>query len=328
MAQLRGGTGIRFARRRIGNLFQAVILLAALLGLLFLIAWMLVGTAGFLILALTAVPLLISGATFGPPLVLKMYQAVPIRRDEAPDFHDLADELARRAGLAERPILCYIPSRALLAFSVGLKPHGAIAFSDGMLRLLSRTELRGVLAHEIGHIVGRDTRVMGLADLVNQLVSALAGAGQLLILLNLPLYLLTDASLPWGPLLLMAMAPMVTALLQLGLSRSREFEADLMAVRLTGDPYGLAMALQRIEAAESLSLGRIFGIGRGVEVPSVLRTHPATGQRVARLMELAEGSGQRDAGGQRRGDGHSGYLPHGVAEPREGPRKRGSGFWY
>lgn len=321
--------GIRFAfaRRRLVNFLQAATLLAALYGLLLLIVWLFAGPLGLVLIAITGLPLLLFGSALGPALVLRMYRAVPLARSEAPELLQLADALARRAGLPGTPLICYIPTPALLAFSVGLRPHGAIALSDGLLRLLPRDELSGVIAHEIGHIVGHDTRVMGLADLANRLVSAIAGAGQFLILLNLPLYLLTDHPLPWGPLLLMILAPFLTTLLQLGLSRSREFEADLTAVRLTGDPRGLANALARMESIEALKLRRLFGLGRGLEVPSVLRTHPATPRRIARLQELAA-EAETEQGPFRTTGEDFRALPPGMPQPRDRPRRRSGGLWY
>jgi heat shock protein HtpX len=127
---------------------------------------------------------------------------------------------------------------------------------------------------------------MTLADLVSRITHALSLVGQLLVLINLPLFLLNEATLSWLAILLLIFAPTLSALLQLALSRTREFDADLSAVDLTGDPQGLASALIKLEQQGGF-LERLLMPGRHDPEPSLLRTHPRTEERIQRLLSLS-----------------------------------------
>jgi heat shock protein HtpX len=257
-----------------------------------------------------------------------MYRATPLTAHASPGLTTLASELSMRAKLTYLPELFYIPSSAPLAFSVGMGRNGAIALSDGLLRILSWRELVGVVAHEVSHIAGKDTRVMGIADVASRLVSTISSAGQLLLILNFPLYLLGVARLPLLPLIVMMFAPVVMTLLQLALSRSREYEADLSAASLTGDPLGLASALQHMEQFQDQLLRRLFIPYGRVEVPSVLRTHPGTTKRIERLAALARELETEPVGINGRIIDRSYQILMGVNAPTRRPRRRLSGVWY
>lgn len=317
-----------FIHHRLLNLVQTACIMAALFGILLATAWLFAGLPGVVLLCAVGIPLLALGGSKAAGLVLKMYRATRITPDMAPELVSLVHELAARAGLPAPPPTYYIPSNAPVAFSVGMGKTGAIALSDGMMRLLSWRELVGVVAHEISHIASNDMRVMGVADLASRLASAISTAGQFLFLLNIPLYLLGGHPLPWLPILLMASVPLVMTLLQLALSRSREFEADLAAVNLTGDAAGLASALQHIEQHERRLLRRLFVPYRGLEIPSVLRTHPATPERIRRLLELT--TPEQLAPWQQQialdQDGRPVLVE--VEPPRSSPRRRISGVRY
>jgi heat shock protein HtpX len=226
------------------------------------------------------------------------------------------------------PELFYIPSSAPLAFSVGLGKIGAIALSDGLLRLLSWRELVGVIAPEVSLISRNDTRVMGIADVASRLVTSISFTGQLLLVLNLPLYLFGLASFPLFPIVVMMFAPLLMTLLQLALSRSREYEADLSAARLTGDPLGLASALQRMEHFQNLQLRRLFIPYGRVEVPSVLRTHPGTAKRIERLVDLAKDMETEPVGTDDRSVDSPHQILMGINAPTRQPHRRLSGVWY
>jgi heat shock protein HtpX len=172
------------------------------------------------------------------------------------------------------------------AFTTGDRNNAAIALSDGLLRRMQWRELAGVLAHELIHVVNQDTRLMAFADLTSRITSFLSMIGVLLLLINLPLMLFGQTTLPWIPILLMLAAPTLSALAQLALSRSREYEADLGAAKLTGDPMGLASALNKLEPPRHRLLERLLHPGPRIPDPSLLRTHPPTDERVARLMAL------------------------------------------
>lgn len=145
-----------------------------------------------------------------------------------------------------------------------------------------------MLAHEISHIVNNDMRLMGLADVISRLTHMMSAVGILLVLLSLPLMLQGIGSLSILAMLLLVAAPTLSALLQLGLSRIREFDADLEASQITGDPKGLASALGKIEQHHGSLWQRIIFPGYRDPEPSLLRTHPDTGERIQRLLELRD----------------------------------------
>ena len=220
---------------------------------------------------------------------------------------------ARHAGAAPH----YVPSAVVNAFATGSKQEASIALTDGLLRSLSPRELAGVLAHEIAHIASEDLRVMGLADSVSRFTSLLALMGQIAILLSLPALLVGAAEVYWPGLLLLAASPQLALLAQLGLSRVREFDADRLAAELTGDPQGLASALAKIER---VSRSWRAWLGWGNPEPSWLRTHPATQERIARLLTLAPGP----ASALPFHAPH--FLPESAVTPRP-PRWHPSGLW-
>ena len=270
---------------RLVNWLQSALLLLGMGGVFAALGWLLGGVQ--LMLWTTGLGLFLLGLAprVSPHLVLRMQGAVPLGPREAPRLHALVDNLARRAGLEHTPRIYYLPSPILNAFTLGSREDTAIAVSEGLLRRLNRRELSGVLAHEISHVRNNDIQVMGLADLVARLTGALSLTGQLLVLINLPLFLFGAAQISWLAILLLIFAPLVTALMQLALSRTREFEADLGAAALTGDPSALASALRKLEDPRGL-LGRIFLPRRPRTEPAMLRTHPATEARIRRLLAL------------------------------------------
>ena len=303
------------------NRLQTLLLLIALLGISGLAGNLLFGRDGLWIAVLTSlVALLIQPAT-GARLTLALYRARPIAVHQAPELWRRTAELAARAGLPATPVLHYVPSPLVNAFAVGTRRRSAIALSDGLLRTLNQREIAGVLAHEIAHIANGDLRVMNLADFVSRLTALLAIVGQLLLLLALPRILAGDLEVDLLALLLLAVSPHLALLAQLGLSRVREFDADLAAARFTGDPAGLASALAKIERV-SRSWRRWFLPGWGNPEPSWLRTHPATEERVGRLLSLARGPADHSLAPAEEG------LWPGVSRPRRGPRWYPGGYWH
>jgi heat shock protein HtpX len=185
------------------------------------------------------------------------------------------------------PRLYYVPSAMLNAFAVGSPRDAAIALTDGILRHLDLRELTGVLAHEISHVRNRDLWLMNLADLTGRLTRMMSLLGFGLLIIGLPMWLGGAGHLPWLLLPLLMFAPQLTVLLQLALSRSREFDADLDAAGLTGDPAGLASALVKLERHQRGLWERILLPGHRLPEPSLLRSHPPTEERIARLAALS-----------------------------------------
>jgi heat shock protein HtpX len=200
----------------------------------------------------------------------------------------LLRKLSQQAELPATPQLYYIPSQIANAFAVGAGERGAIAATDALLRNFSLREVQGVLAHELSHLSSKDGWVMSLADSMSQMVNIMSWIGQILLLINLPLFLMGPYQIPWLLVILLMLAPTISALLQLGLSRTREFQADLEAVRLTGDPRGLASGLAKLERLSGTWFERILMPGRRVPEPSLLRTHPPTEERINRLLKLEQ----------------------------------------
>ncbi|MET0104437.1 MAG: zinc metalloprotease HtpX [Sedimenticola sp.] len=268
------------------NRLQSLLLLGVMAGFLALLGWLLWGRDGLFVLVTVGVVAVLANPSFSPWLIMRMYGARPLDQAEAPVLWRAMSELTARAGLASAPKLFYVPSRMLNAFAVGTREQSAIAVTDGLLRQLELDELIGVLAHEVSHIRSNDLWVMGLADLFSRATSLLSLLGQFLLLLNLPLILFSQVTISWWAILLLIFAPNLSALAQLALSRTREYDADLNAARLTGNPNALARALARIERVQGGWLEQIFLPGRRVPEPSLLRTHPHTEERIARLMAL------------------------------------------
>ncbi|HBS6209927.1 TPA: M48 family metalloprotease [Klebsiella pneumoniae] len=306
------------ARHRWHNRLQTVLLVLTLLGIAAVAGSLLLGDGGlWLALAAAGFTLLLEPAA-ASGLTLRLYGARPLHPDEAPDLWAVLRELAARAGLPTVPVPHYVPSGVVNAFATGSKHHAAIALTDGLLRSLTPRELTGVLGHEIAHIANEDLRVMGLADSISRLTHLLALLGQLAIVLSLPTLLLGVTEVNWPSLLLLAVAPQLALLAQLGLSRVREFDADRLAAELTGDPHGLASALAKIERV-SRSWRAWLLPGWGNPEPSWLRTHPATAERIERLLELAPPPAMPPFPSAR-------FDPEVTVSPRP-PRWRTGGLW-
>lgn len=270
------------------NTLQTILLLAGLGALLVSTSWILGGPLGTLA-AIAAVGLFTMLSPRIPAeAVMRLYRATPVAQDDS-QLASLVDVLAYRAELKARPKLYAIPSMTVAAFAAGSPERPAIAVTEGLLRQLSLRETAGVLAHEMSHIRNNDLEVLGLADLVTRVLQIFAYAAFVLAAINIYTGLYGREAVPWLAILVLYAAPALSSFLQLGLSRAREFDADREAVALTGDAAGLAQALARIEN----KTGRfwedlMFPVpGRRVPLPSLLRTHPETSERIKRLEELA-----------------------------------------
>ena len=190
--------------------------------------------------------------------------------------------LAERAGLARMPRIYRVPAPALNAFAAGSRGNPAIALTDGLLASLEPRELAGVLAHELSHVRARDVWVMTLAAVVGRMTSLMSFFGQLLLFVLLPISLFTGQGISLLAVVLLIFAPTISGLLQLALSRTREYDADVAAVQITGDPRGLASALAKLERQRGGWMQRIFT----ARAPGWLMTHPSTAERIRRLMEI------------------------------------------
>ncbi len=273
------------------NQLQTLLLLGAMGGFLMLLGWVLWGPGGVLWPMLAGAAALLFAPAMTPALLMRLHGAAPLAPGEVPALQSAVAELARRAGLDHIPELHYVPSRMVNAFAVGSPERSAIAVTDGLLRALDLREAVAVLAHEVSHVRSNDLRVMAIAALFSRLTGVLSLVGQILVLVNLPLMLMGGVAVSWLAVAVLIFAPYLSALAQLGLSRVREYDADLNAVALTGDPRGLASALVKVERYQGGLLERLLRPGSSMPAPEALRTHPPTRERVRRLAELAAATG-------------------------------------
>jgi heat shock protein HtpX len=244
---------------------------------------------------------------FSDRIVLRLHGAIEVTEAEAPDLHAVVAELAARAEIP-KPRVCIIAEAQPNAFATGRNPkHGVVAVTEGLLGLLDARQLRGVLAHELAHIKNRDILVASVAAAVASLITHVA---QMLTLGALFGGSAAEeeegeGSGAAGGLLAMLVAPVAATIVQLAISRSREYLADERGARICGDPTALARALQRLERASgniaplqaapataSLFIVNPFGsLGR---LARLFSTHPSTEERVRRLLELAASSARAE----------------------------------
>ena len=274
------------ARHRLLNLVQSALLLGLMAALAWVSVTVILGPGTGLLVALGMVAGLFLAPDLSRRMLLSAYRAQRLTGREAPGLIAALAELARRAGLPRTPALYRVPSRLPNAFAMGSPEDSTICVTDGLLEILDGRDLASVLAHEIGHIAHRDLWIMGLADVMSRLVSLASWMGQLLVLVNLPLVMAGMVHVPWSVVVLLIFAPTLMALIQLGLSRTREYDADRVAADLTGDPEGLIGALGKLERRVGRFWEDIFLPGRRIPEPSLLRTHPPVESRVRRLREL------------------------------------------
>ncbi len=264
------------------NTLHTVLLIAGTGLIMGVLAYTMFGWVGLLAAILLGAFGIAGLGQVSPKMVLGLYKARALLQHEAAELHLIVDELARRAELPAVPTLHYVPTKMMNAFAVGRAEESAIAVTDGLLRAMNMRQITGILAHEIAHIKSGDLKVMGLADVLNRITSILSNIG----LIGIPLVLGTGLNVPILGLGLMIGAPTLGGLLQLGLSRAREYDADLDGAILTGDPEGLASALAVLEAQQGGKWEGLVLPGSRMPQPSLLRTHPKTADRIAKLKAL------------------------------------------
>ena len=247
------------------------------------------GVMGVLMAAGIAVFILMTVGRVSPKMVLRMYKAKALGPQDLPDLQEMFDRLVERADLEHKPTLYYVPSKMLNAFATGRGHQSVVAVTHGLLDKMNNREIGSVLAHELSHIKHNDVWVMSLADAFSRLTVVMGQIGQVMVLINLG-SLFFNKSLP-VPLICVAIllfAPMACGLLQMALSRSREYEADYGAAQITGDPLALASALKKVNQTHRNWFKKLVMPGRKVPEASLLRTHPSTDDRVERLLAMKD----------------------------------------
>lgn len=234
---------------------------------------------------------------FSDRIVLRMHGAQEVTPEQAPALHRMVDELARRAQIP-KPRVCVMPGEQPNAFATGRNPqHGVVAVTEGIMRLLTERELRGVLAHEIAHIKNRDILVASIAAVIAAAVGYIAHALAFSSLLGNHQEDEEEGS-GAGGLLMMFVAPMLATLIQLGISRAREYMADETGAQLSGDPEALARALEKLEQGAAVlpaetvqpataSLFIVNPLAGGSRMLNLFSTHPPMDERIRRLRGLA-----------------------------------------
>jgi len=279
------------------NTFKTAALLGLLTGLFVLIGGYFGGRQGMIIALLFAGVMNFGSYWFSDKIVLRLYRAQEVQETEAPDLFRIVRGLAQRAGIP-MPKVYIVPNEAPNAFATGRSPqHAAVAVTDGILRLLSPEELEGVLAHELAHIQHRDTLISTIAATLAGVIMMLASMARWAALFG-GIGGRDDEDRGGGALgfIFMAiLAPIAATLIQLAISRSREYLADDGSARLTRNPGRLANALEKLEyAAERIPMdanpatSHLFIVNplRGRSLFSLFSTHPPIEERIARLRAM------------------------------------------
>lgn len=286
MAKIVHDEGTESARRRHRSRFHSALLLLAMAALLAYSGWIVADWQGVLWSLLASAAMLVMLRRMPPGVFLQALNAHALGQWEAPALYQILEDLCRIAGVEPSPLLCRVFGPAPVAFTIGGGNAATIVLSQPLLQTMSTREMRGILAHEIIHLRNGDLALMQLAVAVGRLTRVLSQIALLLVFLGLMLRAVSARAFPLLPLVALV-APLGVNLLQLALSRTREAEADLEAAELTGDPLGLASALIKMRDQERVLLrNRYPGIVL-LRVPTLFRDHPATEERIHRLLAIA-----------------------------------------
>jgi heat shock protein HtpX len=285
-----------------GNTFKTTLLLTLLTLLLIAAGGRMAGEGGLILGFTIAVAMNFFTYFYSDKLALRMYRAQPATREELPRVYQVVEQMTQRLGLP-MPKIYVIPSPSPNAFATGRNPkHASVAVTQGILQLLNDEELAGVLAHELGHVQNRDI-------LTSSIAATLAGAITMIARMGYWAALFggfggrngRDRNSGLSGLFMLIVAPIAAMLIQLAVSRSREYEADATGARTTGNPYALASALEKLEtyskrlpmtaspaSAHLFIIAPLLGSGG---IANLFSTHPPTAKRIERLIGRASVSG-------------------------------------
>jgi heat shock protein HtpX len=277
----------------LGNWFKTGLLMAAIMALFGMVGAVLGGGQGMLLALAFGLGVNLWAYWYSDTMVLKLYRAQEVDATSAPQLYDTVRELAGRAGLP-MPKVYLIDEAQPNAFATGRNPeHAAVAATTGILQLLSARELRAVLAHELSHVRHRDILTSTITASIAGAISTLANFGMFFGGRN------DDNRNPLVALIVLILAPIAAVLIQLAISRGREYEADRGGAELSGDPHALADALAKIdryakglpletaEAHPATAHMMIINPLSGGGLAGLFRTHPPTEERIHRLLAMA-----------------------------------------
>ncbi|CAI3241240.1 zinc metalloprotease HtpX [Desulfovibrio legallii] len=276
---------------------KTVLLLGLLSGIIIAMGGLLGGRTGVVFAFGLALLMNVGSYWYSDKIVLSMYRARELAPEEAPALHSMVEELARNAGIP-KPRICVVPEAAPNAFATGRNPeHAVVAVTEGIMRLLSPEELRGVLGHEMGHIKNRDILIQTIAGVMASAIVTLANIFQFTAIFGGNREGEGGAN-PLAALMMALLAPLAAGLIQMAISRSREYLADDTGAALCGQPLALAGALAKLGAAsgripmqdgnpsteQMFIVTPMFAHGG---MAGLFSTHPPIEERIRRLQALA-----------------------------------------
>ena len=277
------------------NTLKTTALLAALTAVLILIGDVIGGRGGMLLFFGLAVVMNLSAYWFSGDIALRMAGAREVSEEQAPELHQLVAELATYARLP-KPRVAIIDNPSPNAFATGRNAnHAVVAVTSGILGILSRDELAGVLAHELGHVRNHDILISSIAATIAGAITMLANVAQWTLIFGGFGGRDDEDSNPFAALLMIIFAPLAATLIQLAISRSREFGADEAGARIHGNPESLARALEKLEMATSVrplpvnpAVAHMFIVNplKGVNFAGLFSTHPPLEERIRRLRAM------------------------------------------
>jgi heat shock protein HtpX len=281
------------------NIFKTALLLAVLTAMLVLIGGALGGQQGMVIAFVLALAMNFASYWWSDKIVLAMYRAQPVTEAEAPGLYNMVRRLATKAGVP-MPRVYIVPSEQPNAFATGRNPeHAVVAVTEGIMRILDDDELEGVLAHELAHVTNRDVLISTIAATLAGAITYLAHMAQWAAIFGGGRHHDDeDAPSPIAMILMAMVAPIAAMLVQLAVSRSREFQADATGARLAGRTWGLSKALEKLEMARHAvpmdanpATAHLFIVNplSGQALTRLFSTHPPIEERIARLRAMRIG---------------------------------------
>lgn len=278
------------------NNVKVFVMMAAMTALLGAVGGAVGGSNGLVIALLFAGVMNVFAYWSSASMVLRMYKAQTVTAEQAPELYEMVDRLRQRAGLP-MPTVAIAPHEQPNAFATGRNPeHAVVCVTQGLLRLMSREELEGVIAHELAHIRNRDMLLQTVTATIAGAIGALAQFAQFAAIFGGSRD--GEGGNPFAGLIIAIFGSLAAGLIQMAISRQREFKADAVGAQIAGRPDGLANALRRLDAAAKqipmqvapaaapLAIVNPLAAFRGRGLASLFSTHPSTEQRVARLMEM------------------------------------------
>lgn len=268
------------------NTLKVIMLISMLSGLLVIIGYWLGKGKGIIIALIISAVMNLGSYWYSDTIVLKMYKAQPVTQEDTPDLYAAVETLTKQADIP-MPKLYIIPTDTPNAFATGRnKNHAAVAVTSGLLKLMNKEEVEGVIAHELSHIKHKDILISTMAATI---------ASAVVLLSRWSVFFGGDDGSAISAIAIAIVAPVAATLVQTAISRSREFEADAGSARITRNPEGLAQALMKLStSAHQLPMGanpataHMFIVNplSGSTIMSLFSTHPPVEKRIERLMEM------------------------------------------